>query len=64
MEYEFRVAGQNHVGFGQESIRPFLTPEGVPTGPPTNLSFHFQVNFDLFLLYHNKTLSLNSEISG
>ncbi|BET03182.1 phosphatase [Nesidiocoris tenuis] len=42
VEYEFRVAGQNHIGFGQESIKYLLTPEGPPTGPPTNLSHHFQ----------------------
>lgn len=42
MEYEFRVAGQNHIGFGQESIKYLLTPEGPPSGPPTNISYHFQ----------------------
>jgi len=42
MEYEFRVAGQNNIGFGQESIKYLLTPEGPPSGPPTNISYHFQ----------------------
>ncbi|XP_069702214.1 tyrosine-protein phosphatase Lar isoform X7 [Periplaneta americana] len=42
VEYEFRVAGQNHIGFGQESIKYLLTPEGPPTGPPTNISHRFQ----------------------
>lgn len=42
MEYEFRVCGQNHIGFGQETIKYLLTPEGPPTGPPANLSHHFQ----------------------
>jgi netrin-G3 ligand len=42
VEYEFRIAGQNHIGFGQESIKHFLTPEGPPSGPPTNISHHFQ----------------------
>ena len=42
VEYEFRVAGQNHIGFGQESIKYLLTPEGPPSGPPTNISYHFQ----------------------
>lgn len=42
MEYEFRVAGQNNIGFGQESIKYLLTPEGPPSGPPTNISHHFQ----------------------
>ncbi|PSN29171.1 Tyrosine-protein phosphatase Lar [Blattella germanica] len=42
VEYEFRVAGQNTIGFGQESIKYLLTPEGPPSGPPTNISHHFQ----------------------
>lgn len=42
VEYEFRIAGQNNIGFGQETIKYLLTPEGAPTGPPTNLSHHFQ----------------------
>lgn len=42
MEYEFRVAGQNHIGIGQEAIKYLETPEGPPTGPPTNISYHFQ----------------------
>ncbi|XP_017782566.1 PREDICTED: tyrosine-protein phosphatase Lar isoform X5 [Nicrophorus vespilloides] len=42
VEYEFRVAGLNHIGIGQEAIKFMNTPEGPPTGPPTNISFHFQ----------------------
>ncbi|KAK6630707.1 hypothetical protein RUM44_002876 [Polyplax serrata] len=42
IEYEFRISGQNHVGFGQETVKYFLTPEGPPTGPPLNISYHFQ----------------------
>lgn len=42
MEYEFRVAGQNHIGFGQEAIKYLMTPEGPPTGFPTNVTFKFQ----------------------
>nr|CAH7755220.1 unnamed protein product [Callosobruchus chinensis] len=42
VEYEFRVAGQNHIGIGQEAIKYMHTPEGPPTGPPTNISYHFQ----------------------
>ncbi|XP_059489517.1 tyrosine-protein phosphatase Lar-like isoform X2 [Neocloeon triangulifer] len=41
VEYEFKLAGQNQVGFGQESVRHFLTPEGVPTGAPFNLTYRF-----------------------
>ncbi|XP_057663136.1 tyrosine-protein phosphatase Lar isoform X3 [Diorhabda carinulata] len=42
VEYEFRVAGQNHIGIGQEAIKYKKTPEGPPTGPPTNITYHFQ----------------------
>ncbi|XP_032454535.1 tyrosine-protein phosphatase Lar isoform X4 [Nasonia vitripennis] len=42
VDYEFRVAGKNEVGFGQEQVRNWFSQEGAPTGPPTNLSFHFQ----------------------
>lgn len=42
MEYEFRVSGQNQVGFGQEAFAYFETPEGPPTGPPMNLTLYFQ----------------------
>ncbi len=42
MEYEFRVSGQNQIGFGQEAISYLETPEGPPTGPPTNLTYYFQ----------------------
>ena len=42
IEYEFRVAGVNSVGPGQETILPYLTPEGVPTDAPKNISWRFQ----------------------
>lgn len=40
--YEFRLAGQNEVGYGQEIVKYFVTHEGSPTGPPSNISVHFQ----------------------
>ncbi|XP_052128829.1 tyrosine-protein phosphatase Lar isoform X4 [Frankliniella occidentalis] len=40
--YEFRLAGQNEVGYGQEIMKTYVTPEGAPTGPPSNISVHFQ----------------------
>lgn len=40
--YEFRVSGQNQIGFGQEAISYLETPEGPPSGPPTNLNYSFQ----------------------
>ncbi|XP_072947209.1 tyrosine-protein phosphatase Lar isoform X3 [Epargyreus clarus] len=42
VQYEFRVAGRNQIGIGQETIKYFLTPEGAPKGPPTNVTYHFQ----------------------
>ncbi|XP_045536160.1 tyrosine-protein phosphatase Lar isoform X2 [Papilio machaon] len=42
VQYEFRLAGRNHIGYGQENIKYWLTPEGVPKGPPTNVTYHFQ----------------------
>lgn len=42
VEYEFRVAGLNHIGYGQETVKYLKTPEGSPTGPPTNISVRFQ----------------------
>ncbi|XP_043282785.1 tyrosine-protein phosphatase Lar isoform X3 [Venturia canescens] len=40
--YEFRVAGENENGVGQESVHYWESPESEPSGPPTNLSYHFQ----------------------
>lgn len=42
MFYEFRVTGRNKVGYGQEAVFYWSSPEGKPTGPPTNLSYYFQ----------------------
>lgn len=42
VEYEFRIAGANHIGIGQEAVKYYLTPEGVPGAPPTNISHRFQ----------------------
>ncbi|CAB3376185.1 Hypothetical predicted protein [Cloeon dipterum] len=52
VEYEFRLAGQNVVGFGQESVRHFLTPEGVPTGSPFNLTHRFLTPDIVSLSWH------------
>ncbi|XP_075224407.1 tyrosine-protein phosphatase Lar isoform X3 [Lycorma delicatula] len=58
VEYEFRVSGKNHIGYGQEAIKYLKTPEGPPTGPPANLSHHFQtpdvvcVTWDMPLRMH------------
>ncbi|XP_030241629.1 tyrosine-protein phosphatase Lar isoform X4 [Drosophila navojoa] len=42
VEYEFRVAGSNHIGIGQETVKIFQTPEGTPGGPPANITKRFQ----------------------
>lgn len=42
VEYEFRVAGVNHIGTGQETVKYYRTPEGAPSGPPTNITVRFQ----------------------
>ncbi|KRG03744.1 tyrosine-protein phosphatase Lar isoform X6 [Drosophila mojavensis] len=42
VEYEFRVAGSNHIGIGQETVKIFQTPEGTPGGPPSNITKRFQ----------------------
>ncbi|XP_055372235.1 tyrosine-protein phosphatase Lar isoform X2 [Condylostylus longicornis] len=42
VEYEFRVAGQNHIGTGQETVKYYRTPEGTPSGPPANITKRFQ----------------------
>ncbi|XP_076161482.1 tyrosine-protein phosphatase Lar isoform X5 [Ptiloglossa arizonensis] len=42
VDYEFRVAGQNEIGFGQETVQYWSSPEEKPTGSPTNLSYFFQ----------------------
>ncbi|XP_073823326.1 tyrosine-protein phosphatase Lar isoform X3 [Musca autumnalis] len=42
VEYEFRVAGSNHIGIGQETVKIFQTPEGSPSGPPSNITIRFQ----------------------
>jgi len=44
VEYEFRVAASNHIGYGQEAVKYFTTPEGAPTGPPMQISHRFQTS--------------------
>ncbi|XP_055342450.1 tyrosine-protein phosphatase Lar-like isoform X3 [Paramacrobiotus metropolitanus] len=39
--YEFRVAAFNNLGVGVEAIKEVQMPEGVPTGPPQNISYRF-----------------------
>ncbi|ODN02995.1 Tyrosine-protein phosphatase Lar [Orchesella cincta] len=42
VDYEFRVSASNHIGYGQEAVKYFTTPEGPPSGPPVNISHRFQ----------------------
>lgn len=38
VEYEIRVAGKNHLDFGDEAVTFYTTPEAPPSGPPQNIS--------------------------
>lgn len=40
--YEVRVAGRNHIGWGQEAIAFLETPEGVPRESPGNMTYRLQ----------------------
>lgn len=42
VEYEFHVAGRNHINFGQEAVKYYVTPEAAPSGPPTNITYRYQ----------------------
>ncbi|XP_023311558.1 tyrosine-protein phosphatase Lar-like [Anoplophora glabripennis] len=41
VECEF---SQNNIGVSQEAIKCMHTPEGPPTGPPTNFTYYFQTS--------------------
>lgn len=68
IEYEFRIAGTNHIGIGQESVKYYTTPEGTPTGPPTNITHRFQtpdviaITWDLPLREHRNGQILRYDI--
>ncbi|XP_037912845.1 tyrosine-protein phosphatase Lar isoform X5 [Hermetia illucens] len=53
--YEFRVAGMNHIGIGQEYVKYLPTPEGVPSGPPANISVRFQTPDVLCITWDSPT---------
>lgn len=63
--YEFRIAGRNSIGWGQESVAYVETPEGIPKAPPQNLTYRLQspttvvVNWDPPLAQYR-----NGKISG
>ncbi|RWS18166.1 Tyrosine-protein phosphatase Lar-like protein, partial [Leptotrombidium deliense] len=40
--YEFRMAGKNAIGWGQEAIAFIDTPEGTPKAPPQNITSRLQ----------------------
>ncbi|KAL4709306.1 hypothetical protein ACJJTC_013366 [Scirpophaga incertulas] len=42
VNYEFRIAGINHIGVGQDGVKIFRSPEGPPKGPPRNITHNFQ----------------------
>lgn len=39
IEYEFHVSGRNHINYGQEAVKYYITPEAAPSGPPTNITY-------------------------
>ena len=41
-KYEFRLAGKNAIGWGQEAINLYETPEGIPKDSPQNLTYKLQ----------------------
>lgn len=41
-KYEFRLAGRNNIGWGQDAVIFLETPEGAPTAPPQNFSYRLQ----------------------
>ncbi|CAG0892999.1 unnamed protein product [Darwinula stevensoni] len=49
--YEFRLAGRNGVGYGQEGFAYMTTPEGPPTGTPTKISFRFITSDSVLLTW-------------
>ena len=55
IEYEFRVAGVNMVGPGQETIKYYLTPEGE-----SHSSDCLSVSIVTFILYFHFNFSLES----
>jgi len=63
--YEFRIAGRNAIGLGQESVAYVETPEGIPRAPPQNLTHRLQspttvvINWDPPLSQYK-----NGKISG
>ncbi|XP_023318195.1 tyrosine-protein phosphatase Lar isoform X3 [Trichogramma pretiosum] len=42
VDYEFRVAGRNAMGYGQEQVRNWFSQESAPSGAPINLNYNFQ----------------------
>jgi len=64
IEYEFRVAGVNNVGPGQEFILPYLTPEGVPTDSPKNITWLRLFMILLLSMHETGRLSCLKSSSG
>ncbi|XP_074601531.1 tyrosine-protein phosphatase Lar isoform X2 [Brevipalpus obovatus] len=65
VKYEFRLAGRNTIGWGQDAIAFIETPEGPPSGPPGNLTYRLQspttvvVNWDPPLQEHRNGKIIN-----
>ena len=50
LEYEFRIAGRNKIGYGQEAVRFLPTPEGAPSGNILQLENYY---FFFYLLIYS-----------
>lgn len=63
--YEIRVAGKNHIGYGQEALAFVDTPEGSPKLPPQNVSFRLQSPTTVVITWDPPPAnSRNGKISG
>ena len=63
--YEVRVAGKNHIGWGQEAIAFIETPEGAPREPPANITYRLQSPTTLVLTWEPPSAAArNGRISG
>lgn len=51
LDYEFRVAGVNDVGTGQEAAAIYHIPEGMPTDSPRNVTTSFQTSDIVEIFY-------------
>ena len=63
--YEFRISARNHIGYGQEAVQFYTTPEGVPAGKRfwniKIILLKYTLFLRLFLQVHRLTLRSSSK---